>query len=132
MAKRTHSTPSKLVADYLRALRQYTCELRVPGLDRSSPPLPFDDVFVELALIAAQPVNLPPRDFGAATTSPPSADDEASPLPAAEPAGAILARELALVLLGEPGDGKSTLLRHHAGRMADDRRLLPPSPKASI
>jgi HEAT repeat protein len=116
MPKRVHKNPSPLVDDYLRALQKYTGELRVPGLDLSSPPLPFDDIFVEPSLrLAMQLEGLPRPDADGAAP----ADTEA--------AAAILAREQALVLLGEPGEGKSTLLRRYASRMAGDgnRSRLP-------
>src|ERR1700689_2250803 len=77
---------------YLDALGRHAGQTRVPGLDVSSQPLPLADIFVQRDMVptlAAQPQR-----------------QEDPPVSAIE----VLAKERALAVLGEPGQGKSTLL----------------------
>jgi predicted NACHT family NTPase len=96
---------------YLGALREYAGEVRIPGLDISSRPIPIDQIFIEPRLTLTERPT-PPENTRAGLQDPTS-----EPL---ESASAVLAREQLVVLLGEPGRRKSTLLRQYAWKLASD------------
>jgi hypothetical protein len=94
---------------YLRALQEYAGSVRIPGLDTSSTPISLDQIFIEPRLIATAAIH--------------TSENGEPPLASArlpEVASAILAREQSLVLLGEPGQGKSTLLYRYASKLASN------------
>ena len=103
---------------YLGALLDYARSVRVPGLDIESESLLLGEVFIDLN------VELQEADM-------PAQHDETAPRqpvpPAIERASVVLAREEQMVLLGEPGQGKTTLLRQYAWNLAQDsdRERLP-------
>ena len=94
---------------YLDVLGRHAGQTRVPGLDVSSRPLPLADIFVQRDMVPA--------------LAPQPQRQENPPISAIE----VLAKERALAVLGEPGQGKSTLLKSYASALCaeDDRRRLP-------
>jgi HEAT repeat protein len=80
--------------NYLYALRDYVRDVRIPGLDISSEPLPLTAVFMEprIGITSLRGWASPPPDR----------------------AGRVFARENRLAVIGEPGQGKTTVLRQYA------------------
>jgi energy-coupling factor transporter ATP-binding protein EcfA2 len=112
-----------IVSKYLEQLRDYASEVRVPGLDIASKPIPLSEIFVELS------VQLEIRDTRIQLGVTKSQDleirhateahrDESDPKPATRPASQALTEHQRMVILGEPGQGKSTLLRQYAVSIA--------------
>ena len=106
---------------YLNAVRNYASRVAVPGLDVASDPLPLRQVFVPLRVVdysplAASPAASRPGD------KPPEARRSAptAAAPPSEKASEVLTQCQRLVILGEPGQGKSTLLRHYASTLVSD------------
>jgi HEAT repeat protein/energy-coupling factor transporter ATP-binding protein EcfA2 len=104
-----------VIANYLAKLREYAAYTRVPGLDVASAPIPLAHIFIE--------PDIRPKESGDRISGRPqsSADRSAPP----EPAIRILARQQAVAILGGPGQGKSTLLRHYACLLATDGPRVP-------
>ena len=118
---------SSTVDRYLDAVRKYTSHVTVPGLSVISDPLPLQDVFVQLQIAAYTPVARSPADSGSKDKTKPAsgppqsgAKSASDPAPQPEEASAVLKRCPRLVILGEPGQGKSTLLRHYASTLASE------------
>jgi HEAT repeat protein/energy-coupling factor transporter ATP-binding protein EcfA2 len=112
------------IQGYLEELRNYASRVSVPGLDVASEPIPMGHVFIEPLVQSTKS-----QATGAATEGrrggwekdgakesdgPPRQSRIARP----EPANAALARQQRVVILGEPGQGKSTLLRQYAALLA--------------
>jgi HEAT repeat protein len=91
------------LANYLRALGRHAGQTRVPCLDISSWPMPLTDIFVEPDVVADSADH--PRKKGE------------TPVNAIE----VLASEQALAIVGEPGQGKSTLLKRYASELCADQ-----------
>ncbi|MBI3697264.1 MAG: HEAT repeat domain-containing protein [Acidobacteria bacterium] len=107
---------------YLKALQSYASEVCVPGLDVVSGPLPLDEIFVEpqvhlqtVTIERKGPVSVEAAEapYGRGRWHPHLG---ASP----EPAGRVLPSRKRVVILGEPGQGKSMLLRQYAVSLAGD------------
>ncbi len=118
---------STTVDRYLDAVRKYTSHVTVPGLSVISDPMPLQDVFVQLQIAAYTPVAGSPENTGskdktkpASGTPPTGAKPSFAPASRPEEASAVLTRCSRLVILGEPGQGKSTLLRHYASTLASE------------
>lgn len=133
---------------YLEALRRHAEDIRVPGLDLTSGHLPLQQVFVEprvdsgrgstegqgddrterRPLWAQRMLLMRDRILVRADQGRPESSgalDFQTPEP--EPVGRVLVRDLRSVILGEPGQGKSTLLRQYATSLlhGSERRSLP-------
>jgi hypothetical protein len=104
------------ITDYLEELANYASVVRVPGLDVASAPIPIADIFVEIQI----------HEEGRASNGcvkKRNTDLEESvsglkPKTLPEPALGAFARERRMVILGEPGQGKTTLLRQYAASLA--------------
>src|SRR5262245_18827524 len=84
--------PSLEHSEYLSALAQYANEVRAAGLEVMSYPLHLEDVFVELSAVQE-------RTTSVSVTS------------------QILSDEKHVILKGQPGQGKSIVLRQWAYRL---------------
>lgn len=104
------------IAAYLGELTNYTSAVRVPGLDIASLPVPLADIFVELQ-VQAQDVGLGGR-YDKSNSNRKEAEPTRSQITLPELALGALARERRMVILGEPGQGKTTLLRQYAALLA--------------
>jgi hypothetical protein len=104
------------LSDYFEALREYTRWARVPGLDVLSEPMPLADIFVEPRV--QQP--------SAARKQRRGSDSQAEIVAPAQPVFGVLRDEQSLVIVGEPGQGKSTLLRQFCATLAADSQTKTP------
>lgn len=122
---------------YLEELKQYAGAVRVPGLGVASEPIPLKDIFIEKQLEPqprVSPATSPERRagflniFGKSKYNAEHEETNARPVVKGppEPAHDVLAREPQLVILGEPGQGKSTLLRAYAIDLAAKPRGFVP------
>jgi hypothetical protein len=137
MVKSSRTAIDAIVEEYLRALQAYAGEVRLPGLDISSA-LPLDKIFIEPRLTSSEKTTqtedgkaarvdlaepTPPRLISSEKTTQ-TQDGKAARVDLTEPtpelASSILAREQSLVLLAEPGRGKSTLLRQYGWKLASN------------
>jgi HEAT repeat protein/energy-coupling factor transporter ATP-binding protein EcfA2 len=91
---------------YVAALENYASDVRIPGLYLASSPLLLESIFVEPTMVE-QMSHVWPKE---------GQRNVGDPL--AESSSHVFSRHRRLVILGEPGQGKSTLLRHYAATMA--------------
>ena len=133
---------------YFEALKRYTEDIRIPGLDLTSGPLPLEQIFVapqvgsgrvdkeglgddftdRRPLWARRMILVRDRILISMDTGrPESSGAPESQMIEAEPVGRVLGREPRLVILGEPGQGKTTVLRQYASSLLGDgeRPFLP-------
>jgi len=96
------------ITDYLRALRDFAGQVSIPGLGVMSKPLSLPNIFIEPQLRAYSP------------TASSSHIDSASDWEGSESAAEVLSREQAVVVLGGPGQGKTTLLHQYAWWLAQN------------
>src|SRR2546427_12865327 len=99
------STP---IDTYLEELQKYAGSVRVPGLDIASAPVALADIFIDLRMQSEmkETVANPTTRHSSSATSLFQRTPEAPP----EAAMRTLIHERRLAILGEPGQGKSTLL----------------------
>lgn len=114
-----------IVNRYLDAVRIYTTHVAVPGLDVASDPMPLQQVFVQLqmseysALAAAQATaNSKGSKGGVGPQAAAQLAPDSSPGP--DEALEVLKRGHRLVILGEPGQGKTTVLRQYASTLTSE------------
>jgi hypothetical protein len=121
--------------NYLDTLTNYAGEARVQGIASQSGPVALTQIFIEPRLESqtygvnptARPNDVGPEQR-ASRERPSRVDDRDERLPAGapEPALAALSREPRVAVLGEPGMGKSTLIRRYALQLAqNDSPSLP-------
>ena len=120
-------TSYSLLATYREVLRAYASEAQIAGVGISSEAIPLEEIFVEPQLacptvgshVAGAGQDL---RFGRNGPEPRSergeigTDKESGP----EPALQVFQRGKPLVILGEPGQGKTTLLRQYAAVLMRD------------
>jgi HEAT repeat protein len=102
------------IREYLEALKEYADTVRVLSLGDAPEPISLANIFVEPQVQArksgSEQAGRGPSDEKAAL--------ELGKIALLEPAIHALAREQRAVILGEPGQGKSTLLRQYAISLA--------------
>jgi len=114
---------------YLKELTDYASIVRVPGLDISSEPMRLEDIFIEPQVkLEAKGASFRTRRgllrglFSVGkeegVQEPQRAESEPANALPPEAASDALTRESRLVIVGEPGQGKSTLMRQYAARLA--------------
>jgi hypothetical protein len=110
---------------YLSSLRSYAGTVTVPGLDRPLQ-LPLNQIFVEPWVgqteARRERAGTGPEEAGQPGLESATAADERQAT--AQRALDVLDRERRILILGEAGQGKSTLLRRYAIRLAENRGTL--------
>jgi len=107
------------VENYTRALRQYAAQARIFGLGIGSEPMPLGEIYVES------------RVHDAALAASGSKRSRAAHFAlwsgTAESAASVLGANSHVAILGEPGQGKTTLLRQYACQLSEEQiiRRLP-------
>jgi HEAT repeat protein len=114
-------TSYSLLATYREVLRAYASEAQIAGIGISSEAIPLDKIFVEAQLAclsergdaagAGQDLRLETNGSERISERDEIDTDKGS---RAEPALQVFQRGKPLVILGEPGQGKTTLLRQYA------------------
>jgi len=89
------------LAKYLEQLRAYASMVRVPGLEVASEPIPLSEIFVE-PHAHNETESLGSKMFGSL------------------PLNRVLFSHHHTVILGEPGQGKTTMLRQYGVELAKD------------
>ena len=107
---------SAAISDYLDALTTHAAQVYVPGLGISSRPIPLDAVFLEPQLERYSSAGLV---HSTATDQDALARKSAS----ATKATRVFENEQKIVILGDPGQGKTTLLREYARTLVKNLRV---------
>jgi hypothetical protein len=119
-----------LLQPYLEMLKRHTSQIQVPGLKRNYS-IPLAEIFIQpnvaptsSSVDRAEEANAPKARRGRRKQEK-EKTLEAVTQTALEPALSVLSSESHVVVLGEPGQGKSTLLRQHAFELAAVNKELP-------
>jgi hypothetical protein len=99
--------------DYLEAVRRYPINTRVPGLDIFNP-ISLEKVFTEPDLLQIQARGKRSREEPEDESKAAPKDSRGSGAPVPEAAKSVFRSKTRLVILGDPSQGKSTLLRQFA------------------
>src|ERR1044071_8016288 len=113
---------------YLRALQQYTSHLQLPGLDRNYE-IGMADIFVQPYMQQPSTETSSPgiaaNDRAGKKKRSREEESQRRPKGPPRPANELLDTERRLAVLGEAGQGKSTLLRHFASKLAAEGEDFP-------
>ncbi|HEX6649569.1 MAG TPA: NACHT domain-containing protein [Pyrinomonadaceae bacterium] len=119
-----------LLQPYLEMLKRHTSHIQVPGLKRNYS-IPQAEIFIQpdITLPSATDNGREEQKTSRTRRGRSKKETEQEPKPGApavfEPALGVLGRENQIVVLGEPGQGKSTLLRQYAFELAAVGAELP-------